>query len=148
MGLDQYLFKYDPKLEQNKASNTTEERRHETFHYWRKHPAIHDWMERIWISKNRIIPEWHYMDTACEDVNSDTPFNLIPLELTVKDLLTLSYAISNNELNYSASGFFFGRSLNPSDDEFCVQKSSDLYAIRKAIDAIADGFVVYYDSSW
>lgn len=148
MGLDQYLYKYDPKLEQNKVSNTTEERKHEAFHYWRKHPAIHDWMERIWISKNRTLPEWHYMDTACDDVSSDTPFNLIPLELTVRDLVTLSYAIANNELNYSASGFFFGRSRNPSDDDFSDQKARDLDAIRKAIDAIADGFVVYYDSCW
>lgn len=148
MGLDQYLYKYDPNLKKNKASNTTEERKHEEIHYWRKHPAIHDWMEKLWNSKNRSLPNWYYMDSACEDVDLNTQFNLIPLELTVRDLTALSNAIENNQLNYSASGFFFGSSSSPSDERFLHQKEYDLNGIKKAISAIADGFVVYYDSWW
>lgn len=77
-----------------------------------------------------------------------TDFNLIPLELTVRDLVALTKAIEDDELNYSASGFFFGRSNNPSDDAFSDQKEDDFDAIKKALDAMADGFIVYYNSWW
>ena len=148
MGLDQYLYKYNPNLEENKASNDPEKRIHEEFHWWRKHPAIHDWMEKLWISKNRPSPKWYSAGSDCNNFDDKTDFNLIPLELTVRDLVALTKAIENDELNYSASGFFFGRSSNPSDDAFSDQKENDFDAIKKALDAMADGFIVYYNSWW
>ena len=66
--------------------------------YWRKHPNLHGWMEKLAEQKN---------------LEYDT-FNGIELELTAEDLDQLEHTIKKRQLP-STAGFFFG---NDSDQHY------------------------------
>ena len=119
MGLDQFAFAV--------SSNGSKEE----LAYWRKHPNLQGWMERLWENKGR--PNAH----------EDNPheFNCIPLELTREDLDDLEDAVSGSGLPDTV-GFFFG---SDSDDYY---KRQDLDFIRKAREALDSGITVVYDSWW
>ena len=93
--------------------------------YWRKHPNLHGWMERLAESKN---------------VEYST-FNGVELELTWEDLDDLERAITHDQLP-STQGFFFG---NEADDFY---KEQDLEFVRKARAELFLGLKVFYNSSW
>jgi hypothetical protein len=93
--------------------------------YWRKHPNLHGWMERLAESKN---------------LQYDS-FNGVELELTAEDLDELERAVTHKQLP-STSGFFFG---NDSDDEYY---ESDLSFIKNARAELFFGLKVFYNSSW
>ena len=93
--------------------------------YWRKHPNLHGWMEKLAHEKN---------------VKYNT-FNGVELELTFEDLDRLEHVITNNELP-GTSGFFFGDSA---DDHYRAQ---DLEFIRNARTELFCGLKVFYNSSW
>ena len=93
--------------------------------YWRKHPNLHGWMERLAQEKN---------------VDYDS-FNGVELELTWEDLEALEQAVHDNALP-ATRGFFFGQN---SDDEY---RESDLAFIRKAKAEVFLGLRVFYNSSW
>ncbi len=118
MGLDMYLMA-------NKPEDVTGERSKELY-YWRKHHDLHGWMEALYRAKG----------------GTEDSFNCIPVELTSQDLDKLEEDVKLNKLP-PTQGFFFGN--NPPDEESIAQ---DLYAIKEARAAIADGFVVYYNSWW
>lgn len=92
--------------------------------YWRKHPNLHGWMQRLWESKG-----------GAGDFNGDE------LELTWEDLDKLEADIKNSQLP-TTSGFFFG---NPADEYY---KNQDLAFIVKARAEIFTGLKVFYNSSW
>ena len=96
--------------------------------YWRKHPNLHGWMERLWNQRNG------------GDKDADK-FNGIELELTAEDLDELEYAVQNDRLP-ATSGFFFG---NEADDYY---KPSDLKFIQEARAEMFLGLKVFYNSSW
>ena len=96
--------------------------------YWRKHPNLHGWMERLWNQRNG------------GDKDADK-FNGIELELTAEDLDELEYAVQNDHLP-ATSGFFFG---NDADDYY---KPSDLKFIQEARAEMFLGLKVFYNSSW
>jgi hypothetical protein len=93
--------------------------------YWRKHPNLHGWMEKLAEQKNLKY-------------NS---FNGIELELTAEDLDELERAVTHSQLP-ATSGFFFG---NNSDQHYYSQ---DLAFIKAARTEMFMGLKVFYNSSW
>jgi hypothetical protein len=92
--------------------------------YWRKHPNLHGWMQKLWEAKGGI-----------GDFNGDE------LELTWEDIDALEKAVKKRKLP-TTSGFFFG---NPSDDYYY---DHDLEFIKNARAELFLGLKVFYNSSW
>jgi hypothetical protein len=92
--------------------------------YWRKHPNLHGWMQRLWESKG-----------------NSGEFNGDELELTWEDLDQLEQAIRNKKLP-DTSGFFFG---SDADDHY---REDDLKFVREAKAEAFLGLKVFYNSSW
>ena len=133
MGLDQFAFAIDNGEKRELA-------------YWRKHPNLQGWMERLWENKGR--PMWNEDMKPCVspsvyNKHGDTlgEFNCIPLELTKEDLDNLEAAVTNGTLPDTV-GFFFGSN---SDVEYGRQ---DLEFVQKAREALDNGSTVVYDSWW
>lgn len=92
--------------------------------YWRKHPNLHGWMNRLWESRG-----------------NSGGFNGDELELTWEDLDQLEQDIRNKKLP-GTSGFFFG---NNADNEY---REQDLKFVRDAKAEAFLGLKVFYNSSW
>ena len=106
--------------------------------YWRKHPNLHGWMEKLWRNKKYLVQP----TDASAPVESDSDnFNGIELELTAEDLDNLELAVKNKQLP-ATSGFFFG---NEADDYY---RESDLKFIQMARAEMFLGLKVFYNSSW
>ena len=98
--------------------------------YWRKHPNLHGWMERLWEEKGR------------PDAESDAEmFNGVELELDWTDIENLEADILADNLP-GTSGFFFG------DDSDEYYKQQDLEFVKQAKADLFLGLKVYYNSSW
>lgn len=93
--------------------------------YWRKHPSLHGWMERLAESKNIQY----------------SSFNGVELELTWTDLAELETAVKQNTLP-PTEGFFFG------DEAADYYRQDDLAFVRAARAELFMGLKVYYNSSW
>jgi hypothetical protein len=92
--------------------------------YWRKHPNLHGWMQRLWESKG-----------------NSGEFNGNELELTWDDLEQLEQDIRSKNLP-GTTGFFFG---NDADDHY---REHDLKFVREAKAEAFLGLRVFYNSSW
>ena len=92
--------------------------------YWRKHPNLHGWMNRLWEAKG-----------GSGDFNGDE------LELTVEDLDMLEHDVVNAQLPTTV-GFFFG---NNADEHY---RESDLEFVKNARAELFLGLKVFYNSSW
>jgi hypothetical protein len=142
MGLDMYAYVASKKGQYNEFYETAEfdgitnDFESETvtkpieIAYWRKHPNLHGWMEKLWISKGR----------PRESVGWPI-FNGIELELTWDDLDKLEKDIRQGKLP-DTEGFFFG---NPSDNYYYEQ---DLEFVNNAKAEVFLGLKVFYNSSW
>lgn len=141
MGLDQYAYVaskvgardeyYEEKYDRGNSDANQNEYMTELA-YWRKHPNLQGWMERLWNEK------------GCPGVEQgfdDVMFNGIELELTFDDVVRLENDIKNNNLP-STSGFFFGSN---SDDYY---KAQDLDFVYEAKSRLFLGQKVFYNSSW
>jgi hypothetical protein len=93
-------------------------------HYWRKHPNLHGWMQKLYIQRG----------------GTASSFNCVPVQLDSEDLDRLEADIKAKKLPYT-DGFFFGESDGTELDD-------DLAFIAKAREAIAEGLTVFYDSWW
>lgn len=93
--------------------------------YWRKHPNLQGWMEKLAEKKG---------------LEYDS-FNGVELELVWEDIDELEKTVKKRELP-TTSGFFFG---NPSDDYYYEQ---DLEFIKNARAELFLGLKVFYNSSW
>ena len=93
--------------------------------YWRKHPNLHGWMERLAKSKNLEYGS----------------FNGVELELTWADIDALEQAVTHKQLP-ATTGFFFGRDA---DEEYY---QDDLAFIKNARAELFMGLRVFYNSSW
>ncbi len=119
MGLDQYAYIA------NKAKADYET--HQELAYWRKHPNLQGWMEKLAQEKG---------------LEYDT-FNGVEVELTWEDVDKLEKDIKSGQVSeLGTKGFFFG---DPSDEyyrerdlQFCVDAKAELFLKRK----------VFYNSSW
>lgn len=92
--------------------------------YWRKHPNLHGWMQRLWESKG-----------------NQGGFNGDELELTWQDLDDLELAVTHGQLP-GTSGFFFG------EDSDSHYRAQDLEFIKNARAELFLGLKVFYNSSW
>lgn len=136
MGLDQYAYVAMKNNELDEYWQAREENsvlsKPRQIAYWRKHPNLQGWMERLWESKGR--PNL---------VDVGDMFNNIELELTWEDLNALEQDIRNDRMAIlDTKGFFFG---NPSDDYY---RDQDLQFIADAKAELILGLKVFYNSSW
>ena len=115
MGLDQYAKFHNP--------NTQEM---EEFHYWRKHNALHGWMENLWKSKGNT-----------------GEFNCEPVQLSLQDIHALHEDILDANLP-ETQGFFFGSDSRYDDSRL----ASDLRFIAQAKEHLDAGMEIAYDSWW
>ncbi len=135
MGLDQYAYVA------SKADTDWDDSSRQKIAYWRKHPNLQGWMERLWLEKLNV-PTID-SDQFLEDKYPPTDFNGVELELTWDDVDRLEKDIKSGKVSkLGTQGFFFG---NPSDDyyhehdlKFCVNAKAELFLKRK----------VFYNSSW
>jgi len=140
MGLDQYAYvaakagAYDEYYEdenyEKAEDDSTKLSKPRELAYWRKHPNLQGWMERLWLEKN---PGYE------EEVKY--PFNNVELELTWDDLDRLEADVKAGNLP-NTKGFFFG---DNSDDHY---KQDDLNFIKAAKAEVFLGLKVFYNSSW
>jgi len=93
--------------------------------YWRKHPNLHGWMERL----------------AREKGLTYDSFNGVELELTWSDIERLEQDIIGGRMPYT-QGFFYG---DPKDDYY---REHDLEFCRNARAELFLGLQVFYNSSW
>jgi hypothetical protein len=93
--------------------------------YWRKHPNLHGWMERLAEQKKLDYDR----------------FNGVEMELTAEDLDELERAVTHRRLP-PTTGFFFG---DNSDQHYY---DSDLAFIKAARTEMFMGLKVFYNSSW
>lgn len=122
MGLDMYAFATmvtpaEP-VDFSAGENAGE------IHYWRKHPNLHGWMQRL------------YRDKGGEQDD----FNCVNLQLTAGDLDNLEADVKQKRLP-ETSGFFFGESDG-------TELVDDLAFIAKAREALAANLTVFYTSWW
>ena len=128
MGLDMYAYVaakagvMNDYYEQDAASNGVTQPRE--IAYWRKHPNLQGWMQRLW-----------------ESQGNEGEFNGDELELTWADLDALELAVTHGQLP-PTGGFFFGRNA---DEEY---RESDLEFIKAARAELFLGLKVFYNSSW
>jgi hypothetical protein len=121
MGLDMYAL----TMPEEPASPVDFRAEHHTeLHYWRKHPNLHGWMEKLYREKG----------------GADASFNCVPVVLTSDDLDRLEADIKGGRLPCT-DGFFFGASDGSEIDD-------DLGFIAKARASIQRGLTVYYTSWW
>ncbi len=121
MGLDMYAFATPTAPEQE--VDFTDEASTE-IHYWRKHPNLHGWMERLYRAKG----------------GSDQNFNCAAVVLAADDLSRLEDDLRAGRLP-ATEGFFFGSSDGTELDD-------DLKFIQSARVAQQSGLTVYYTSWW
>jgi hypothetical protein len=119
MGLDMYAYSATEEYNHTSESNSRE------LAYWRKHPNLHGWMERLYRARG----------------GTAEMFNGVEVELTYDDVLQLEEDVKNGRLP-STSGFFFG---TPSDDYYLT---TDLEFVRQAKFELFMGLRVFYNSSW
>jgi hypothetical protein len=97
--------------------------------YWRKHPNLHGWMARLWLTREG------------NQLREADNFNGIELELTAEDLDELEAVVKARELP-ATSGFFFG------SDADTHYYNDDLKFIQEARAEMFLGLKVFYNSSW
>lgn len=143
MGLDMYAYvaqragqmnEHYENYDYDKDTSTVAKPRE--IAYWRKHPNLHGWMERLWHSKRNAEG-----NPVVEDAGGMGTFNGVELELTHEDLNELERAVTHGQLP-ATSGFFFG---NPADEHY---RESDLSFIKNARAELFFGLKVFYNSSW
>lgn len=141
MGLDQYAYVASKAGQQDEYYNDGNYGKDDAdptkisppreIGYWRKHPNLQGWMERLWLQKNPDI----------DPNNRDAMFNGVELELTWEDLEALEKAVTEGNLP-ATRGFFFG------DDSDEYYREQDLAFIKNAKAEIFVGLKVFYNSSW
>jgi hypothetical protein len=127
MGLDMYAFSVAPgRIDTTKQVDVAMPSKGcNELHYWRKHPYLHGWMEKLYRAKG-----------------GEAEFNCKTVRLESADLDALESAV-NCETLPRTTGFFFGNF--PPDAE---SRADDLKFIADARAALSRGEAVFYDSWW
>ena len=108
--------------------------------YWRKHPNLHGWMEKLWFLKGRPMVAG---GDPPPDEEGWSIFNSIEMELNWDDLDKLERDILSGYVrSLGTSGFFFG---DASDEHY---REYDLEFVKKAKAEVFCGLRVFYNSSW
>lgn len=103
----------------------------EEFMYWRKNRFLHNW-----IFENVYVPKKKAVNDIVDEFNGEF------VRLNIYDLLRLKDDIINKNLP-DTHGFFWGD--HDYDDDM---QQEDLEFIKRAINAIEQGYDLYYYSSW
>lgn len=142
MGLDMYAFRGDLNTHML-----------EEIAYWRKHNALHNWMEQVWqeMSYEEFMEGYPVPDSEEQVITREMfeemkqeSFNCIKVPLNRKRIEQLEEAINNNDL-VPTGGFFFG---STEYDPNKVYGDTDRAFIKAAKQALDEGDVVIYDSWW
>lgn len=121
MGLDMHVFATCEEITTDTDIQT--DGSHLQLHYWRKHPNLHGWMERLYRQKG-----------------GRAEFNCTGVKLTMADLRQLEAVIEAGKLPETC-GFFFGQTDGS-------ERQDDLVFIHKAMNAIDSGLSIYYFAWW
>lgn len=122
MGLDMYVY---ARLESLPALVDFPDHRDDTrLHYWRKHPDLHGWMERLYREKG----------------GKSVDFNCVSVAITSADIDRLEADLLVGGLP-PTTGFFYGKTDG-------TELDGDLTFIEEARDAISAGASLYYTSWW
>ncbi len=121
MGLDMYAH---TTAENIRAVDFARPKDADELFYWRKHPNLHGWMQKLYRKKG----------------GRDPKFNVSPVRLDGGDIDRLEKAVLADTLPLTA-GFFFGHSRPENRQE-------TLDFIRLARKAITSGKRVYYFAWW
>lgn len=127
MGLDMYAFSMSNRAVIDDFSFDQEFKTQEIA-YWRKHNALHGWMEALYRQKGGNAKE----------------FNCIPLRLTKEDMEQLILDINADTIKPTA-GFFFGSTEDYYDSDM---RERDIRFANQVMSEIDNGRAVYYDSWW
>ena len=136
MGLDQYAYARDPRIERDEED---EDDWGGDVHImdWRKHNRLQGYMEQIWLEQGG-----EYGESWGDGLNGKE------VKLGVEEINALEEAIANRDLP-ETSGFFFGNdSYEDYENEEWGYLKSDQEFIAEARKLLAEGFEVYYNSSW
>ena len=98
----------------------------EQLFYWRKHPNLHGWMQRLYEQRGGQLFQWSNFYG--------------PVALISEDIDALEQDVCRDALPHT-EGFFFGSSR-------AEDKKQDLEFIAKARTALASGLYLHYSSSW
>tara|TARA_B100001057_G_scaffold459601_1_gene509909 strand:- start:2106 stop:2516 length:411 start_codon:yes stop_codon:yes gene_type:complete len=136
MGLDQYAYARDPRIERDEED---EDDWGGDVHImdWRKHNRLQGYMEQIWLEQGGEYGEsW------------GDGFNGKEVKLGKEEIDALEEVIENRDLP-ETSGFFFGNdSYEDYENKEWGYLKSDIEFIAEARKLLAEGFEVYYNSSW
>jgi len=144
MGLDQYAYARDPRIERDEED---EDDWGGDVHImdWRKHNRLQGYMEQIWLEQGGEYGEsW------------GDGFNGKEVKLGNEEIDALEEAINNLELP-ETSGFFFGSDSYTWNEEGYAEdeiqenyyyKEMDLQFVENAKQAIKKKYRVYYSCSW
>lgn len=126
MGLDMYAKCVPSNAYDTEVDFIADTRFKEDLMYWRKHNALHGWMEALYREKG-----------------GTEEFNCANVNLTYDDLDRLEKDVLGKNLP-ETSGFFFGEDSRY--DEYAREQDMDF--IMKAKLALSEGHKVYYTSWW
>ena len=124
MGLDMYIYQTSEDNLTEDPTEVVDVKKLEEVWYWRKHPNLHGWFERLYREKGG----------KCEE------FNCEYVKLTIEDINKLEQVIKENNLPIT-SGCFFGVS-----EHYRVKE--DLQFICKARKILKDSNCLIYSSFW
>lgn len=127
MGLDMFAYRTKQKLgkEVNFENGELDGDQLVELKYWRKHPNLHGYLEKIFCEKG-----------------GKGEFNCQSVVLTEEDLHKLASTLIDEDLP-ETSGFFFGQS-----DSSKEQNQEDLEFVKSALAAIKEGDTVLYYPWW
>ena len=122
MGLDSYAYKVPKKHMKNDFEFEDYEYicndESNELAYWRKHWKLHNWFKDLYLKKG----------------GKDSSFNLVPIRVTADDLNKLKQDFKEDKsLHYSD---YMQYDYKYTDDEF----------IKNALDAIENGYEVFFES--
>ena len=139
MGLDMYAYiKSAQGSEEFKSGNEEIE-----IAYWRKHNALHLYMERLY---NKKIQK--------HETEVDTDINCVDVFLDKEDLLALEKQMDRalllqvSELE-AGSGFFYGDTSYMENGQYeSYYYPEDKKFIEFALEALAEGHTVFYNANY
>ena len=126
MGLDMYAYVVPSTAYEGEVDFETPTRFREDLAEWRKHNALHGYMEMLYYLKGGKAESFN-----CDNVN-----------LTLDDLNELEKVVLSNSFE-KTEGFFFG-----ADTSDGFYKEKDMKFIADAKIALSEGHKVYYTSWW
>lgn len=124
MGLDMFVFATRQDI--NDVDFDTPLSDEFEIFYWRKHPNLHGWFNKLYDRKGGYDEEGF----------------IGPVRILLSDLDELESDIKQSKLPFT-DGFFFGQSKNTDYEE-----ENDLKFVNIARNFLEIGYNIYYISSW